>query len=63
MASILENKIFDKYNEIHTLRDQIVIPYVLWKNNISIKDCGLLGKYCTDKHYFINSNKTNVNGR
>ena len=46
-----------------TLRDQIVLPYILWKNNINIKDCGLLGNYCTDKHYFVNNFKTNVNGR
>ena len=62
-AQNLENQIFDKYYEVNTLRDQIVLPYILWKNNINIKDCGLLGNYCTDKHYFVNNFKTNVNGR
>lgn len=62
-AEYLENQIFNKYYEVNTLRDQIVLPYILWKNNIKIKDCGLLGNYCTDKHYFVNNFKTNVNGR
>ena len=62
-AKNLENQIFNKYYNVNTLRDQIVVPYILWINNININDCGVLGNYCEDKHYFINVNKTNVNGR
>lgn len=62
-AQEIENKIFDNYINVNTYRDQVVVPYVLWKNDIRIQDCGILGEYCGGSRYFRNNPTTNVNGR
>lgn len=39
----LQNEIYDKLISTETYRDQLCIPYVLWKNNIQIEKIGTLG--------------------
>ena len=37
-------QIWDELNIAQTFRDQLTIPYVLWKNNIEVKEISTLGK-------------------
>ena len=58
----LQDEIFKTYLSANTARDQVVVPYVLWKNGISVNEIGLLGNYCNKSIYFGHSG-INVNNR
>ena len=43
-AKNIMEQIWDELNMAQTFRDQLTIPYVLWKNNIETKEISTLGK-------------------
>ena len=55
----LQSDIYDKLVSTNTYRDQLCIPYVLWKHNIRIDEIGTLGRnlYLNPKIRFIKHNK------
>lgn len=65
-AKEIQTEIFNEYIERNTKRDQLIVPYVLWKNNINVSDVELFGNFEDNKkngRYFKVSSKTNVNNR
>lgn len=58
----IQDEIYNFYKQANTTRDQIVAPYVLWKNNIPLNEINLLGKYCYKSIYFAHSG-VNINNR
>lgn len=65
-ARKIQCEILEEYLKMNTKRDQIVVPYVLWKNNIKCEDIELFGNFEDNKKhgkYFQCSSKTNVNNR
>lgn len=66
LAKKIQKEIFDEYIKRNTKRDQLVVPYILWKNDIDINDVQLFGNFEDNKKngkYFQVSSKTNVNNR
>lgn len=61
----LYKEIFDKYLEVNTQRDQIIVPYILWRHSINMDVCTTLGDYYnySVSGYFKNNQEQNVNGR
>ena len=49
------NEWWNEYLESESMRDQIALPYVLWKNKIKIKDIGNLGNNI-NKNYLLKIN-------
>lgn len=66
LAKRIQGEIFTEYINRNTKRDQLVVPYVLWKNNIPVDDVELFGNFEINRKngkYFGVSSKTNVNNR
>lgn len=61
----LFNEIFNAYLEANTQRDQIIVPYILYKNDIPLNEINVLGDYYnySESGYFKNNSEQNVNGR
>lgn len=49
------NKWWEEYLKSESMRDQIALPYVLWKNNLNIDDVGNLGNNI-NKNYLLKIN-------
>jgi hypothetical protein len=65
-ARKIQDEILTEYLKMNTKRDQLIVPYVLWKNNIKCEDIELLGNFEDNKKhakYFQYSSNTNVNNR
>lgn len=61
-AQLIQKNIYRKYKEVGTLRDQPIIPYVLWIMGIPLDEITLMGKYSSSP-YGKNNKNTNVNNR
>lgn len=54
-APMIFNKWWEEYLQSESMRDQIALPYVLWKNNLKIDDVGNLGDNI-NKNYLLKIN-------
>lgn len=59
----IQDEIFRKYKEVNSRRDQVVVPYVLWKMGLSFSEFSGMGKYTGESKYAKNTGKTNINNR